>query len=171
LYAQKNGALDLRAGAAALRPTTHQDSGVVWKAWGTIAGGSTFQATDDEIVRPFPRSGGEASLWVTRNWLALGVRAVGTISDEGPNTGDVSVLIGYHAALARRMDAVLGIGVGRSNAIDFLTPLPDETVLAASAQLNVNYGLVGLAGAAYGGVGSGRRYGGVGVGFSLGWFR
>jgi hypothetical protein len=92
------------------------------------------------------------------------------MSEVGPGAGDVSVLIGVHAAPVRHIDAVAAIGVGQSGASWYPQNFANEPVLAASAQVNLNFYVIGLGVDAFGAFGSTRHYGGFGLTLALGWF-
>ena len=151
-----------------------QDSAAVWKSWLGVAVGSVSGSVSEAAGR-LSRPGGELALWVTRNHLALGARAAGTglLLDDagGPQTGDVSVLVGYHAAPIRRIDGVVAIGVGSNSLSEFLTHYPDQPVVVASAQLVANFYVAGVGVDAFAAAGAHRRYAGIGTAFCMGWFR
>lgn len=151
-----------------------RDTAAVWKAWVGLTVGS-FNGSVSEAPGDLERSGGELTLWVTRNRLAVGARAAGSgaLLDEsgGPHTGDVSALVGYHVQPIRRIDGVIAIGLGWNSLSEFLTNYPDQPVVVASAQLVANFYVVGVGVDAFAAAGAHRRYAGIGTAYCVGWFR
>jgi hypothetical protein len=154
-----------KAQSAASKPSNDQ----AVKVWASLDVGQ-ISVTSRETAAPFPQQAGELSLWATRGPLAASIRAAGTLSEVGPGAGDVSVLVGVHAAPVRHIDAVAAIGVGQSGASQGSQNFANEPVLAASAQVNLNFYVIGLAFDAFGAIGSTRHYAGFGLGLGLGWF-
>ncbi len=154
-----------KAQSAASKPSSSQPV----KVWTSLDVGQ-INVTSHETAAPFPQQAGELSLWATRGPLAGSVRAAGTLSEVGPGAGDVSVLVGVHAAPVRHIDAVAAIGVGQSGGSQASQNFATEPVLAASAQVNLNFYVIGLSIDAFGAIGSTRHYAGLGVGLGLGWF-
>lgn len=169
---------ELRHGAASaavsVASARGQDSAAVWKAWVALALGS-FSGSASEASGPLERSGGELTLWVTRNRLAFGARAAGSgaLLDEsgGPHTGDVSALVGYRVEPVRRIDGVVAVGVGWNTLTEFLTHYPDQPVIVANVQLVADFYLVGVGVDAFAATGAHRSYAGIGTAFCVGWFR
>jgi hypothetical protein len=62
-------------------------------------------------------------------------------------------------------------GIGELRARFHRRNLEHEPVLAASAQLNLNYVLVGVDDRRFAAVGSGRNYYSAGLALAVGWFR
>jgi hypothetical protein len=140
------------------------------KIWASLSVG-TINVKSHEANVPFPHQGGALSLWATRGNLAASIRAAGTNSEVGPGTGDVSVLVGVHAAPVHHVDAVAAIGVGQSTGQRYPTNFATEPVFAASAQANLNFYVVGVGIDTFAAIGSTRRYAGFGLMLDLGWFR
>ncbi len=154
-----------KAQPAAAKPS----SGQPVKVWAALDVGQIY-VTSHETAAPFPQQAAELSLWAARGSLAASIRAAGTLREVGPGAGDVSVLVGVHAAPLRHIDGVAAIGVGQSGASLGDQNFANEPVLAAGAQVNLNFYVIGLAFDAFGAIGSTRRYAGLGLGLSLGWF-
>ena len=154
-----------KAQSAASKPPNGQPV----KIWASLGVGQ-INVTSHETAAPFPQQAGELSVWATRGPLAASIRAAGTLSEVGPGVGDVSVLVGVHAAPLRHIDAVAAVGVGQRGASLNSQRFANEPVLAASAQVNLNFYVIGLAFDCFGAIGSTRHYAGVGLGLGLGWF-
>lgn len=150
---------------AASKPSSDQPV----KVWASLDVGQIHVTSHDTPVR-FSNRGGELALWATRGPLAASIRAAGTMSEVGAGASDVSVLVGVHAAPLRHVDAVAAIGVGQSSAGWYPQSFATEPVVAASAQANLNFYVIGLGLDAFGAIGSTRHYAGFGLTLALGWF-
>jgi hypothetical protein len=117
--------------------------------------------------------GGMIALWTARGPVAFSIRDVGAARFFEPgDVGDISFLAGIHPVKESHADVVLLAGIGDSYGHDFTgANLEHEPVLAASAQLNLNYVLVGVGLDGFAAVGSGRKYCGAGLAVAVGWFR
>ena len=113
------------------------------------------------------------AFWATHDAFAFSARAVGVSRlFEIGDAGDVSVLAGFHTLRARHADGVVVAGVGMSSGHRRSTGETfREPVLAGSAQVNVNYVLVGIGVDGFVGVGPKTRYWGVGLAVAFGAFQ
>jgi hypothetical protein len=86
--------------------------------------------------------------------------------------GDYSALLGMHYLRAVRGDGVIALGVGQSSGRDSRGyTLSSEPVLAASAQLNLNYALAGIGLDGFTGFARSRHYYAAGLALAVGWFQ
>jgi hypothetical protein len=137
-----------------------------WNGWASLSlGPGTADGRE--------RIGGMLALWATRGDLALSLRDAGASRLLEPgDVGDFSILAGLHSIRKPHIDGVILAGIGESSghgtAGENLARIP---VVAASAQLNFNFVVVGLGLDAFAGIGDSRRYGGVGLALALGWFQ
>jgi hypothetical protein len=119
------------------------------------------------------RLGGDIGVWVTRDKLAIWVRdATAARLLEAGDFYDLSVLAGIHPLTSEHLDFVAGLGAGISRGHGTGGEnLPSEPVLAAGAQLNLNYRVVGIGLDGFATLGSSRWYYGIGLAVAAGWFR
>lgn len=114
---------------------------------------------------------GDLALWTTYGAFAASVRAAAASRLLEPgDVGDVSALVGVHWIRERRVDGVLGIGIGQSSGRDALGDLPRKPTIALGGQLNVNYAVVGVGVDAFAGLWSSRHYYGIGLAVAIGGF-
>ena len=117
------------------------------------------------------RVAGMTALWVTHDAFAASVRYGGTSRLLEPgDMGDLSVLVGAHAVRERRVDGVLGIGLGRSWGSNVNGSLPRKPVIALGGQLLANYAVVGIGIDGFAGLWSTRHYYGFGLVLAVGGF-
>jgi hypothetical protein len=117
------------------------------------------------------RVAGIAALWATHGAFAASLRSAGTSRLFEPgDMGDVSVLIGAHPVRERRIDGVIGVGLGQSRGHDALGALPRKPVVAIGGQLLANYAVVGIGIDGFAGLWSSRRYYGIGLALAVGAF-
>lgn len=83
---------------------------------------------------------------------------------------DVSALVGPHPVRERRIDGVIGVGLGQSWGNDASGSLPRKPVIAIGGQLIANYAIVGVGIDGFAGLWSARRYYGVSLALALGAF-
>ncbi len=119
------------------------------------------------------RLGGMIALWTTKGPLAFSLRDVAASRFlETGDVGDLSFLAGIHPVRESHADVVLLAGIGESYGHEIGgANMEHEPVVAASAQLNLNYVLVGVGIDGFAAVGSGRNYFGAGLALAVGWFR
>ena len=119
------------------------------------------------------RVGGMIALWTTQGPLAFSIRDAGASRLLEPgDVGDISFLAGIHPVRAQHADIVLLAGMGDSYGHTSTGgDLEHEPVLAASAQMNLNYVLAGVGIDGFAAFGSGRTYYGAGLALAVGWFR
>jgi hypothetical protein len=137
-----------------------------WRTWVSLSLGPA-------TANGASRVGGMIGLWATRGPIAFSIRDVDAsrLFDPG-DLGDVSFLAGIHRVRESHADVVLLAGIGESYGHDFTGgDLEHEPVVVASAQLNLNYVLVGVGLDGFAAIGSGRHYFGAGVAAAVGWFR
>jgi len=154
------------AATRALAQTRPVADSAQWRTWVSLSLGPA-------TANGASRVGGAIGLWATRGPIAFSLRDVDASRFFDPgDVGDVSALAGVHPIRESHADLVVLAGIGESYGHDFGGGnLEHEPVLAASAQLNLNYVLVGIGLDGFAAVGSGRRYYGAGVALAVGWFR
>ena len=117
------------------------------------------------------RVGGIAAIWATHGAFAASVRAVGVSRlFEVGDVGDISVLVGAHAIRERRLDGVIGVGLGESPRHDVFGNFSRTPVIAIGGQLLANYAVVGIGIEGFAGLWSTRHYYGVGLTLAVGGF-
>lgn len=138
-----------------------------WRSWASIALGPGSASGGG------PRVAGTIALWATHGWFAASLRQAGVSRlGEVGDMGDYSALLGVHYLRAVRGDGVIALGVGQSSGRDSRGyTLSSEPVLAASAQLNLNYALAGIGLDGFTGFARSRHYYAAGLALAVGWFQ